>query len=159
MNIIKKIDQYNENSVYFCEPIKNTIMNDGTFIRILYSTPCFTLNGVYLLIPFNEVIIEKYFNKYKCSFNLTTHKILIDKIKILEERLLQKYQSSIKIPQYKIFDQIKNGNIKIFCDNVPENNASFILKISGIWETETHYGLTYKFIKINNILTVSSKIF
>ena len=151
MNFVKKIDQYDENCLYFCEPIKNTIMNDGTFIRILYSTPYFTLNGIYVLVNFNEVVIEKYFNKYKCSFNLTTNKILIDKIKLLEENILQKYQLTTKTPQYKIFDQIKNGNIKIFCDNIPQNDRLFILKISGIWEIESYYGLTYKFIKINNI--------
>ena len=42
MNIVKNIEQYNDDCVYFCDPIKNTIMNDGNFIRILYSTPLFT---------------------------------------------------------------------------------------------------------------------
>ena len=50
MNIIKTIEQYNENYVFFFEPIKNNILNDGNFIRIVYSTPYFTLNGIYLLI-------------------------------------------------------------------------------------------------------------
>ena len=46
MNIVKTIDQYNEDYIYFCEPIKNNIMNDGYFIRIIYSSPLFVLNGV-----------------------------------------------------------------------------------------------------------------
>ena len=49
MNIVKTIDQYNENYIYFCEAIKNNIMNEGSFIRIIYSTPQFILNGIYLL--------------------------------------------------------------------------------------------------------------
>ncbi len=65
MNIIKDIDQYNENSVYFCEPIKNNIINGGFFIRILYSNHLFSLNGIYLNIHLNDVVFEKFYNKYK----------------------------------------------------------------------------------------------
>ena len=50
MNIVKRIDQYDENNCFFCEPIKNNVMNDGNFIRIIYSTHNFTLNGIYLLL-------------------------------------------------------------------------------------------------------------
>ena len=48
MNIIKTIEQYKEEHVYFCDPIKNNIMNEGNFIRIIYSSPFFILNGIYL---------------------------------------------------------------------------------------------------------------
>ena len=48
MNLIKRIDQYNENCVYFSEHIKNNIMNDGYFIRIIYSSQLFILNGIYI---------------------------------------------------------------------------------------------------------------
>ena len=150
MNLVKKIEQYDENNVFFCEPIKNNIMLEGNFIRILYSTYNVTLNGVYLLIELNDIVSEKYYNKNKCSFNVNSHKELIEKIKVIEENLLKKIEIKNKIPQYKIYEQLTNGNIKFFCDN--NNNKttnSFILKISGIWETQINYGLTYKFTKIN----------
>ena len=150
MNIVKKIDQYNENNVYFCEPIKNNIMNEGFFIRILYSTHNIVLNGIYLLINLNDITCEKYYNKYKCTFNITTHKDLIDSIKVIEENILKKLDFKNKNPQYKIYEQLKNGNIKLFNEVTNKNNVSFILKISGIWETQYNYGLTYKFIKCNN---------
>jgi hypothetical protein len=156
MNIVKTIDQYNDTYVYFFDPIKNNIINEGNFVRILYSTPEFTLNGIYLLISLNDIVIEKYYNKYKCNFNVNTHSSLIEMIKHLEEKLLEKYNFGNKIlynkiPHFKIYEQVKNGNIKIFCDNIKKNhNNLFILKISGIWETELYYGLTYKFTKINN---------
>jgi len=155
MNIVKTLDQYDDNYVYFFDPIKNNIISDGSFIRILYSTPLFTLNGIYLLIALNDINIEKYYNKYKCNFNINTHHLLIEKIQQIEEKLLEKYiygnkSFYSKIPHYKIYEQIKNGNIKIFCENIKKNNNNlFILKISGIWETDISYGLTYKFIKIN----------
>ena len=148
MNIVKNINQYNENNIFFCEPIKNNIMNDGNFIRILYSTHNILLNGIYLLIKINEVTCEKYYNKYKCCFNANNHKDIIDNIKIIEENILKKIDIK-KIPQLKINEQLKNGNIKLF-NIIDEENCSFIIKISGIWETQNNYGLTYKFIKVNN---------
>ena len=149
MIIVKRINQYNENNIFFCEPIKNNIMNDGNFIRIMYSDNIFTLNGIYLLLNLNIVICEKYFNKYKCSFNINSDKDVIDNIKTIEEQILKKYNISNKIPQYKIYDQLKNGNIKLFNDIENKTNGTFILKIAGIWETSSNYGLTYKFIKAN----------
>jgi hypothetical protein len=150
MNIVKRIDQYDENNIYFCEPIKNNIMNEGTFIRILYSTNNIVLNGIYLLIILNDISCEKYYNKYKCNFNITAHKDMIDSLKMIEEDILKKIEIKNKIPQLKIHEQLKNGNIKLFHEINNKVPSSFILKISGIWETYLNYGLTYKFIKIKN---------
>jgi len=148
MNLVKRIDQYNKKHLFFCEPIKNNIMNDGNFIRILYSTENIILNGIYLLINLNDIICDRYYSKYKCSFNTNNHKELIENLKIIEEEILQKYKIN-KTPSYKIYEQLRFGFIKIFADVGNKQNCSFILKISGIWETQQNYGLTYKFIKIN----------
>jgi len=148
MNIVKKIEQYNENGIFFCEPIKNNVMNEGIFIRILYSTYNVVLNGIYLLVTLNDITSEKYYTKYRCQFNPLAHKDIIEKLKIIEEGLLRKYEIPDKIVQCKIYDQLKVGNIKIFTDVGNRPVCSFILKISGIWETHTNYGLTFKFIKI-----------
>lgn len=148
MNIVKNMNQYDENNIFFCEPIKNNIMNEGNFIRILYSTHNILLNGIYLLIKLNDISCEKYYNKFKCSFNPLNHKDVIENIKIIEENILKKIDIK-KIPQFKITEQLKNGNIKLF-NTIDEFDSSFIVKISGIWETQYNYGLTYKFIKVNN---------
>lgn len=148
MNLVKNINQYNENNIFFCEPIKNNIMNDGTFIRILYSTHNILLNGIYLLISLNEITCEKYYNKYRCNFNPSNHKDIIDNIKIIEENILKKINIK-KTPQLKISEQLRNGNIKLF-NMIDQKDSSFIIKISGVWETQYNYGLTYKFIKVTN---------
>jgi hypothetical protein len=150
MNIVKRLDQYDENNVYFCEPIKNNVMCDGNFIRILYSTHHMVLNGVYLLIQINDIVLEKYYSKCKCIFNVNTHSELINNLRSIEENILKKLSFKNKQPQFKIFEQINNGTIKIFGDVQTKQNNLFILKISGVWETSQNYGLTYKFIKINN---------
>jgi hypothetical protein len=148
MYLVNTIEQYNSNNLFFCEPIKNNIMTEGKFIRILYSNDHITLNGVYILIDLYDILCEKYYNKYKCIFNIINHKEIIDSLKLIEEEILKKYETN-KMPSYKIYEQIKTGYIKIFSDITNNKNYSFILKISGIWETQNNYGLTYKFIKIN----------
>lgn len=146
--LVKTIDQYNEDCVYFCEPIKNNIMNDGNFIRIIYSTSLFVLNGIYIVVSINHNNVDKYYNKFKCSFDINQHKETILRLQTIEEGILKKSNIYGKIPQHKIYDQLKNGNIKVFSDSFDKINNTFLLKIAGIWETETEYGLTYKFINV-----------
>ena len=149
MNIVIKTDQYDDNCIYFCEPIKNNIMNEGNFIRILYTNSLVTLNGIYILIKLNDIVCEKYYNKYKCAFDVYNHIDIINNLKNIEENILKKADIKNKLPQYKIYEQLKNGNIKIFNDIGIKSSCSFILKISGIWETFSNYGLTYKFVKVD----------
>ena len=148
MNIVKTIDQYNEANVFFCEPIRNNIMNEGSFIRIMYSSPMFILNGIFLHVCINYTGIEKYYNKYKCSFDTNYYKDTIEKVRLIERSILKKSGIQGKTPQYKIYEQLNSGSIKLFSDSIEHLNNMFLLKIAGIWETDTEYGLTFKFIKI-----------
>ncbi len=148
MNIVKTIEQFNDDYVYFCEPIKNNIMNEGNFIRIIYSTSLFILNGIYIVININYINVDKYYNKFRCSFDVNQYKDIITSLQSIEENILRKANICGKIPQFKIYDQLKNGNIKVFSDSPDKINNTFMLKIAGIWETETEYGLTYKFINV-----------
>ena len=159
MNLTQEIEQFNDKNIYFNDPIKNNIMNEGIFIRIIYSTSTFSLNGIILNINLSsDIICEKYYNKYKCFFNIQTHKKMIDQIQYIESNLLKKSNIRNKIPLFKIYEQLSSGNIKFFLENTINNdiinndiiNNKFILKISGIWETEIQYGLTYKFYIIGS---------
>jgi hypothetical protein len=160
MNLILNIEQYNDNHIFFSDPIKNNIMNFDKFIRIIYSPLTFGTNGILLNINIRDIInYEKFYNKYKCFFNTSSHKNLIEQLQNIEMNLLKKSNIKNKIPHYKIYEQIKSGNIKFFLENnkLVNNklvnqliNNNFILKISGIWETDNDYGLTYKFLKVIN---------
>lgn len=156
INICEELEKYEDQCIYFCEPIKNNIINDGNFIRILYSKPFVLLNGIYLYFFLNIYSVEKYYNKLKCSFHISEHTDIIEKIKHIEYDILKKLDLN-KIPQYKLNDQFKNGNVKIFNyftskdTNIDlsqwNGRSNFMLKISGVWENELYYGLTFKFIK------------
>ena len=148
MNLLVRTDQYNIDNVYFCDSIKNNIIVNGNFIRILYSTSKFTMNGIYILLNFDNFYIEKYYNKYKYTFDTMVNSELINFVRNVEKDILTKLNIRDKCPVYKIYDQLKIGAIKIMTDKM-EFNENIILKISGIWETQTNYGLTYKFLKIN----------
>jgi hypothetical protein len=150
MNIALNINQFETNNIYFCDPIKNNVVNDGLFIRIIYSTDFFVTNGINLFVQLHDLTIEKFYNKYKCSFNLFNNKNIIENIQQIEENILKNINIKNKIIQKTLSDQLRIGNIKIFSENIDiTNNYLFVLKISGIWETETHIGLTFKFSKIN----------
>jgi len=148
MNIVKRLDQYNGEYVYFCDPIINNIIINSNFIRILYSNGVMTLSGIYLMLNINHNTCEKHYNKYKCIFNPETYSDIIMRLKIIECELLSKINIINKTPQYKIYEQLSNGFIKSYNEIIPNYSTNFILKISGIWETQNSYGLTYKFVVV-----------
>ena len=46
-------------------PIKNTVMENSDFIRILYSDGVVALNGLHSRARLHTSRVEQYFNKYK----------------------------------------------------------------------------------------------
>ena len=152
MNVIQQLNQYNQDHVYFNEPIKNNIMSEGKFIRIIYSTPYCVLNGIYLLLDIKNVLVDKYYNKFKGVFDIKVHQEMIDKVRITEESILNKINLKDKNAQYKIYEQLKNGMFKVCADTQEVIRGVFLLKISGIWETDNDYWVTYKFMSLDNYL-------
>ena len=129
MNILLDINKFSLNNIFFNDPIKNTVINDSSFIRIIYSNKDFTLNGIFFKIQLPNIIDYS------------------KKIDNIEKYILNTYNSN-KLHNYKIIDQIN------YIINKSNNNnnkkCSYILKISGIWETNNMIGITYKVIDITN---------
>ena len=145
MNLILDLNQYNQDNIYFNNTIKNNIIHNSLFSRIIYSTHLYTINGLNFLINLNNISIEQYYNKYKCNFKSAQNTNIIMYLSNIEQTILSKF-NTLKIPVYAIDEQLKTQSFKIFANN--ENITTIILKISGIWETDNNYGLTYKFIGI-----------
>lgn len=138
------LEQFQEECVYFNDPIKNNIMSNSSFVRILYSLPFVTFNGVCLSINVYPLLFTKYYNKH--TFCLKHNKQLIASIKSIEEKILSKINIHNKTPRYKIYEQLTLDNIKIYSNYIDKNNHTIVLKISGIWESSNEYGITYKFL-------------
>lgn len=152
MSILKSLDQYNQENLYFCDTIKNNVMPNGNFIRILYCMSNFTMNGVYLHISFKNVEYEKYYQKHKFMFDTEEHSDIIKKVVEIEKNILSRINGQMKdkTPQFKVKEQVINGCIKLHLSDLgfETKQVSLLLKISGIWETDTNYGLTYKFSRV-----------
>lgn len=78
--------------------------------------------------------------------------IIINKIKNIEKEILEKFGDfhlKKKIPTYRIEEQIENKYIKLYSDTIEterKENIKLILKISGIWENDNKYGITFRFL-------------
>jgi len=146
MYAVIDINNFEKNNVYYCSPVNNTIMNDSSFIRTIYSTDYFIMNNIYIFFKLNELNIDKYFSKYKCNFNPKSNLIVIQQLKDIEKSILNRFHGK-KTPIYMICEQLNESVIRIYSENENINTAGhFILKISGIWETNNEYGITFKFI-------------
>ena len=153
MNLAIPLIKFNEQSLSFLEPIKNNLIQDATFIRLFYLTSCSSFNGLHIFFHLNNVISEKYFSKNKYTFNVYQNYEIINRLKKLEEKILNQYiqttTTTSKKPLYKISEYIQEGNIKTFQTDVSFYTTNiFILKISGIWENDEYLGLTFKFLKL-----------
>lgn len=146
MNIVLTDSQYNINNIYYGEPIQNTVMDNSKFIKILYSTEDIILNGIQYLLTFKNITKELYFKKVKISYDINSHISIFKRLDEIEQKLLEKYACN-KTPKKVLWSIFNEGYIKLFPNtenDINSSNNNFILKISGIWENATDYGITYK---------------
>ena len=54
MNIVLDINTIKKNNVFFCESVKNTVINNSNFIRIIYSNNEVMMNGLYIKFDINK---------------------------------------------------------------------------------------------------------
>ena len=94
--------------VHFVAPVKNNVIENSLFSRILYSTEHYTMNGLYLRKP------------------------ALAQLQLIEADIMDAYATT-------------KPRAASLCAH---HSANSILKISGVWESETAYGLAYKFIHL-----------
>lgn len=158
MNLI--LHDINPQNIVYHQPVRNTVMDESIFMRIGYSNPLFTMNGVYMTMRLKGEVSDSFFNKSRLSFQLDPDNLeQIDKIVKLEQEILRRAGISDKEKMTKLKDQLFTRHIRVF-NNDPEqsetlcsdNNDEIVVKISGVWITEKAYGLTFKFFQINHQL-------
>lgn len=143
MNLVLEPTLYDVNSIYFYEPVKNTVMDESSFIRILYSNDDLILNGIYIKIDVDKNIYLKKLLK----INSKNDDALLF-VENMENNILQIYNSE-KIHTKKIKEQLQYLINKIH--STATSDTSYILKVSGIWETVDTIGLTFKFVYIYSL--------
>lgn len=127
MNIIIPIEIITNNNIYFHDAIKNTVINNGDFIRILYTDKFLITNGLQIKISYNP-----------CNY-------LLNMLYNLEKNILNLYDNNCK-HFLKLQEQIIY-NLNKYSHTSSHKNF-FIIKISGIWVNNIGIGITSKIIYI-----------
>ena len=142
-------------NIYFLDS-KNNILMDGFFTKLIYTNEWFTMNGLYINLPIEiqGIDTKTYTNcgsKQTIFFSVSQYSTLLHQLDLLEQHILSKYIPSDKTKHksFLIMQSLKLGYFRIFhskenTEIQTQNKTGFILKISGIWENATEYGVSYK---------------
>lgn len=158
MNIILDISNYNLGYTYFLDAKRNMVL-EGTFSKIIYSNQYFTLNGVYIHLPIEVDSIDRNIKKYILKF-CPSSKIntpLIQELNRMEHKIIEYYKQlngiCHKKSSYSLNKQLFSGSLKVYKDYNQTTNydVTYIIVISGIWETADDIGITYKVIESSPI--------
>ena len=142
-------------NIRYLYPKQNTVMN-GEFTKLLLSKNTVTMNGLYLHLP---ISVEKKITANNEVFiryitNTTTNINVVRDLKLLEKAVLNHYQEYTKRSkqiEYILDKQLSTNQIRVYHDNNSSksmNTTSYVIKISGIWETDSKIGMTYKIMEL-----------
>ena len=124
MNIYYSLSTIDHNKIYFNKPIVNKFSNYNLFYKINYNLYSFTLNSVLILLTeINEKVIEELQHLETCILNKLN-------CFIKKEMCISNFKSIYKYKSERVY-----------------------IRVSGIWESDTHIGLTTKF----DVLPVNRK--
>jgi hypothetical protein len=144
MNILLEKHNMNPDHIYFGETLHNSIIENGVFTRVIYSSSDFVMNGMHFYVEIPSQHLYRENNRIK----IRKENDLLNFMFYVENAILQKISLS-KSKNYKLKEYLKNGFIKYNSENDAISSIKCILKISGVWETENEYGLTFKIVNIN----------
>jgi hypothetical protein len=153
MNSAIDINNFNINYIYFYKVVPNSIIEEGFFNSLFYSTDKYSTTGINIYCLFEDSKIAKYYHKYKVWFDINTNNNakIIKELENIEQMIISKLNISSKIPIFKLSQHIRSGNVKLFKYGNPLNGIC--LKISGIWQSKHNYGITFKFQIVQQIIT------
>ena len=164
MNVVNTVSQFNINNVFLLD-IKQNIIMDGSFTKIIYSNECFTILGIFLILPKFNYIIEKNSKNNLLRFNNENY--FFNNLIKIETQILEFYKKTTGCSKQSICllkEQISAKCFKLYLNHqkfenrtpcrkfemeqnsILSNNDSIILKISGIWENYNSIGITFKII-------------
>ena len=144
MNIVQKIDEFSTNDIILCEPIKNTIMDNSNFIRIIISNKNIIINGIYLYFnikaknycektPTYSSFDKQKFKKMLFLISNDSNREVIDKLKTIEKQILLKTNNVHKKKSLKLGNNLDEGIIKVFKEteiNSEDTNKSISKQIT-----------------------------
>ena len=156
MNFVIDNPNFHMKNIALTESKKNIIL-EGYFTKLNYLSKWSTMSSLLFYLPIEPKHILNENNNIGIKFdaysikNLNTVKFFSQ----LEQQLLDYYNCYQQRPFKKcnlLNKQLYNGFIKINSSSKYfDKSRKFIIKISGIWETKTEIGITYKLFDANKI--------
>ena len=145
MNIIFNHNDFDISKVYFITPIKNRLLSNSSFYKLFYTPPLFILNTLYIKLDLKPLFTKQLDSKICVSFNVDKNKFMVSKVRDIETMILNRLPLN-KTKTLNCSNQLLKGCL--YVNNVYKNVTkvnSLYVKISGIWESEKEYVLSYKF--------------
>jgi len=151
MLLCLKQQQFNKDFIIINNKIKNNVINNSYFHRIYYSNESLILNGLAIEFTLKNITIEKHFNKIKINFKKKDNITTIDHLLSVETDLMNILNISNK-QKLLLKEQLDNDFIKVVNNNKDifnKNEVKLILKISGFWESNYDYGITFRCLTVD----------
>ena len=138
MNVYQSIDDIHADKCFLYRPIPNKFYNYIHFYKLSYNFLSFTLNSLLIWIDLKNYTIKENQSQYMMTY--TMDDVFLEKIMKFEKTLLEIFnvniQKKIQLPSYE--------NKNIFYYKNKTDPFKLFFRISGVWESETHIGLTTK---------------
>ena len=133
---------FNKHSILVGEKEKNLINYYNYFYKLNYITDSYTLYGLNIELNIQNMKQSVFYNYVKVSFDIKENNNLILMLKDIEQYILTKINKTNKDI---LFNDVKRGLIKLQ-KNDNSTTQHIVLRIIGVWEDDTHCGLSYKFL-------------
>ena len=123
---------------FLCKPIPNKFPNYDSFYKISYNLFSFTLNSLLVWMDLKHVTHKEHQNQYVLYY--TMEEAFMERMLKFERMLLTNLNQSLhKKIQYTAYE-----NKNFFYSSGKIDTFKLFIRISGVWESDTHIGLTSK---------------
>jgi hypothetical protein len=122
MLVLVDIDKLDMSQIYLGDRVTNKVKDMNWFQRLGYSTPEYDLTGIYIYVPLKSYL----------------YKSRIEQLIKVESTILNNINMTSLTPVFSMKSELSHKTIFI------EGISHIIVKISGVWETNDRYGLTFK---------------
>ena len=136
----------------FYGPKKANMIMDGSFTKCIYSNEYVTLYGLFFDLPLK--ITSPIFSNASNIEISCFYKEIIHKLLEIEKHLLATYSNFLqkrnvnKNAVFCLYNQIQTGYLKYYRESGYVNTIEHLyIKISGIWENDKDFGITFKIIQ------------
>jgi len=160
------LDDFRYN-VKFLEKKRNLIM-DGDFVKLVYSDDSMSINSIFFMCTlkckYDDAFLayEKFVKREgesspvfdKCTIWFSPYDPInqpsIKKLIGYEQAMIEEYKDQtncLKTPTSLLKNQLLSGNVRLYRLHGLIPITTMMVKISGIWESNEQFGITYKFIE------------